>query len=500
MSSPDTTSAAGLPFEASYIHLPEEFYARVAPTPVAEPRLLRLNSALAEQLGLAPETLNSSRGVELLAGNRLFDDLEPLAMAYAGHQFGNFVPSLGDGRAVLLGEVVDRDGVRRDIQLKGAGPTPFSRRGDGRAALGPVLREYVLCEAMFALGVPTTRALAMVTTGERVARERAEPGAILTRVSAGHVRVGTFQYFYAREMTDSVRALADYVIDRQYPDLAGAQNPYRALLDAVIKRQAELIARWLLVGFIHGVMNTDNMSIMGETIDYGPCAFMDEYDASKVYSSIDQTGRYAYNQQPGIGLWNLTRFAETLLPLLADEEDAAVESAQEALGAYSSRFQNHYNEGLCHKLGLAAVNEANSELAAGLLESMATNRADFTLTFRRLSELSRDDLASDTRVSALFEKPEAFDAWARRWRDRLAVEDRDDAKRRSEMRAINPAFIPRNHRIQQAIDAASHEENLRPLDNLLAVTSRPFDDHPELADYALPPEPHEVVHQTFCGT
>jgi len=264
--------------------------------------------------------------------------------------------------------------------------------------------------------------------------------------------------------------------------------------------QAALVARWMLVGFIHGVMNTDNVTISGETIDYGPCAFMDAYDAGKVYSSIDQTGRYAYNQQPGIGLWNLTRFAETLLPLLAEGEDAAVESAQDALSAYSPRFQKHYHEGLCHKLGLTAVNEANAALAAGLLESMAANGADFTLTFRHLSELSRDDLGNDTTVSSLFGAPEAFDAWARGWREQLAREDRDDTTRRREMRAINPAFIPRNHRIQQAIHAATHEQNLQPLDNLLSVTSRPFDDHPELADYALPPEPHEVVQRTFCGT
>src|SRR3954452_15372249 len=317
------------PFQNTYSALPANFYARVAPTPVAAPRLIKLNRALAVHLGLDPDVLESAEGAEILAGKRLPDGADPIAMAYAGHQFGHFVPQLGDGRAILLGEVIDRDGVRRDIQLKGSGPTPFSRRGDGRAALGPVLREYIVSEAMVALGIPTTRSLAAVMTGESVLRETALPGAILTRVASSHIRVGTFQYFAARGDTEGVRLLANYVIARHYPEAAKADQPYRALLEQVVAAQADLIARWLLVGFIHGVMNTDNMSVAGETIDSGPCAFMDAYDPATVFSSIDHMGRYAYANQPRIGLWNLTRLAETLLPLLAEEQDRAVAQAQE---------------------------------------------------------------------------------------------------------------------------------------------------------------------------
>ena len=308
------------PFQNTYAALPASFFARVAPTPVAAPRLIKLNRALAVHLGLDPDLLESPEGAEILAGKRLPDGADPIAMAYAGHQFGHFVPQLGDGRAILLGEVIDRDGVRRDIQLKGSGPTPFSRRGDGRAALGPVLREYIVSEAMFALGIPTTRSLAAVTSGERVQRETMLPGAVLTRVASSHIRVGTFQFFAARGETDGVRQLADHVIARHYPDIANAERPYHALLEGVVARQADLVARWLLVGFIHGVMNTDNMSISGETIDYGPCAFMDEYNPAQVFSSIDEMGRYAYANQPRIALWNLTRLAECLLPLFSDEQ------------------------------------------------------------------------------------------------------------------------------------------------------------------------------------
>jgi uncharacterized protein YdiU (UPF0061 family) len=495
MNASETTG--GLSLEYTYASLPEEFFARVEPTPVSEPQLLRVNRPLAEQLGLSADFLASPEGVAYLGGNRVPEGAETLAMAYAGHQFGNWVPQLGDGRAVLLGEVVDRDGVRRDIQLKGAGPTPFSRRGDGRSALGPVLREYVVSEAMAALGIPTTRALAMVATGDLVQRERAEPGGILARVASGHIRVGTFQYFHGRGMRDSVRALADYVIERGYANSAEASNPYRALLDEVVRRQAEHIAQWLLVGFIHGVMNTDNMSVLGETIDYGPCAFMDTYHPQTVYSSIDQGRRYAYDQQPQIGLWNLTRFAETLLPLLAESEDEAVESAQEALGAYGAHFDARYHAGLCEKMGLL---DADEELAAGLLHCMTEQKADFTLTFRGLSDVVIDAPDAFAEVRQLFDTPEAFDAWAGEWRERIASDGRDDAARRSAMRAVNPAFIPRNHRVKQLIDAITQDQNPKPLEDLLTVTSRPYDDHPELREYARPPEPHEVVHQTFCGT
>src|ERR671916_650941 len=330
------------PFNNSYARLPDRFFARVAPTPVAAPRLIRLNRELAVQLGLDPDWLSSPEGVEVLAGKRIPEAAEPIATAYAGHQFGHFVPQLGDGRAILLGEVVDQDGVRRDIQLKGSGPTPFSRLGDGRAALGPVLREYVVSEAMAALGIPTTRALAAVTTGETVMRETSLPGAVLTRVASSHIRVGTFQFFAARGDVEGIRLLADHVIARHYPEAAAAERPYRALLDQVIARQADLVAQWVLVGFIHGVMNTDNMSIAGETIDYGPCAFMDAYDPEAVFSAIDRQGRYAYFRQPAIGGWNLTRFAECLLPLFSDDTEVAVGEAEGALDAYMPTFERVY--------------------------------------------------------------------------------------------------------------------------------------------------------------
>src|SRR5918994_629259 len=364
------------PFDNTYARLPDRFFARVPPTSVTAPRLIRLNGERAAQLCLDPDWLASPEGVAVLCGRRVPEAAEPIAMAYAGHQFGQFVPQLGDGRAILLGEVVDRDGTRRDIQLKGSGPTPFSRRGDGRAALGPVLREYVVSEAMAALGIRTTRALAAVSTGEAVVRETLLPGAVLTRVASSHIRVGTFQFFAARRDVDGVRLLADHVINRHYPQVAHSDRPYRALLDQVILAQAELVAQWLLVGFIHGVMNTDNMSIAGETIDYGPCAFMDAYDPAAVFSSIDQQGRYAYGNQPRIALWNLARLAETLLPLLGEDEEQAVAQAQEALGAFASRFEAAYNAGLRRKLGLFTERDEDLALAGDLRKAMAENQAD----------------------------------------------------------------------------------------------------------------------------
>ncbi len=496
----DDSSPASSRFSSSYATLPEGFFAHVAPTPVAQPRLLRLNHGLADELGLGALDLESPEGVAILAGNRPLADVAPIAMAYAGHQFGNWVPSLGDGRAIQIGEAIDRAGRARGIQLKGSGPTPFSRRGDGRAAIGPVLREYVLSEAMHALGIPTTRALAMVATGEPVYRETVQPGAILTRVSAGYVRVGTFEYFASRGLTDAVRSLADYVIARRYPEAADAPNAYLALLETVIERQADLIARWMLVGFIHGVMNTDNMSIMGETIDFGPCAFLDAYDARKVFSSIDRNGRYAYGQQPQIGLWNLTRFAETLLPLLADEQEAAIECAKAALGKYGALFDDFYAEGMGRKLGFAERAEGDREIADALLVAMTAGRADFTLTFRGLASLRLDEPAGEQEVRSLFDEPGAFDAWLGRWRQRLRAEGSVDDVRARGMRAVNPLFIPRNHRVQQAIDAFVEADDLAPFEALLAVTTRPFEDDPERSAYAHPPEPHEVVHETFCGT
>ena len=487
------------PFQNTYAALPANFFARVAPTPVASPRLIKLNRPLAVHLGLDPDLLGSPEGAEILAGKRVPDGADPIAMAYAGHQFGHFVPQLGDGRAILLGEVIDADGVRRDIQLKGSGPTPFSRRGDGRAALGPVLREYIVSEAMAALGIPTTRSLAAVITGENVMRETPLPGAVLTRVASSHIRVGTFQFFAARSDTEGVRRLADHVIERHYPQVAAAERPYLALLSAVIARQAELVARWLLVGFIHGVMNTDNTSVSGETIDYGPCAFLDSYDPATVFSSIDEQGRYAYANQPRIALWNLTRLAECLLPLLSDDKDKAIEEAQAALGEFAEHFTSAYQAGLRQKVGLFTMRDSDEALVQDLLDAMAKNQADFTLTFRRLSEAALDS-AGDAEVRRLFADPAAYDEWAVRWRQRLGDEPQTAIERRAAMRSVNPAFIPRNHRVEAIIEAAVNRDDFGPFEALLAVLSKPYEDQPDFAAYGDPPEPHQRVLQTFCGT
>ncbi|MGY2052173.1 protein adenylyltransferase SelO [Methylobacterium sp. JK268] len=488
-----------LPFDNSYARLPDRFYARTPPTPVAAPRLIRLNRPLAEALGLDPDWLAGPDGVAMLAGNRMPAGAEPLAAAYAGHQFGQLVPQLGDGRAILLGEVVGRDGIRRDVQLKGSGPTPFSRMGDGRAAMGPVLREYVVSETMAALGIPTTRALAAVATGDRVIREEILPGAILTRVASSHIRVGTFQYFAIRRDTEAVRALADHVIARHYPEVAGESNPYRALLSAVIARQAALVARWLCVGFIHGVMNTDNMSVAGETIDYGPCAFLDAYDPGAVFSAIDAQGRYAYGNQPMIAQWNLARLAEALLPLLGEETQAAIEDAQERLGAFVPLFEAAYHGGLRRKIGLATEPEEDVALASDLLAAMAENAADFTLTFRHLGAAAEDP-AADRAVRDLFVDPTAFDAWAGRWRQRLAAEPMPGAERRAAMDRVNPLLIPRNHQVEAVIAAAVGQEDFGPFHRLVEALGEPYTERPEAAPYAAPPAENERVLRTFCGT
>ena len=488
-----------LPFDNSYARLPERFYARLAPTPVAAPRLIKINRPLALQLGLDPDELATPEGIEILAGNRIAQGSEPIALAYAGHQFGNFVPQLGDGRTILLGEVVDRSGVRRDIQLKGSGPTPFSRRGDGRAALSPVLREYIVSEAMAALGIPTTRSLAALTTGEAVMRETALPGAILTRVASSHIRVGTFQFFAGRGDVEALRLLADHVLARHYPDAAAHEQPYLALFEQVIARQAELVAKWLLVGFVHGVMNTDNTSIAGETIDYGPCAFLDAYNPETVFSSIDQQGRYAYGNQPRIAAWNLARFGETLLPLLSDDANAALAQATEALGTFSNCFSLAMIAGLRRKLGLSTEHEGDAALAQDLLKAMAENHADFTLTFRRLCDAA-DNPDADAPVRSLFDDPAAYDAWAARWRQRLADEPWDGPIRRAAMQAVNPAYIPRNHRVEAALSAAIERDDFGPFEELLMVLARPYEDRPEFAAYAEPPPPDQRVCRTFCGT
>jgi uncharacterized protein YdiU (UPF0061 family) len=487
------------PFDNTYARLPDRFYARVAPAKVRAPRMIKLNVELARELGADIERLASAEGVEVLAGNAVPVGADPIALAYAGHQFGAFVPQLGDGRAILLGEVVGKDGRRRDVQLKGAGRTPFSRGGDGRAALGPVLREYVVSEAMAALGIPTTRALAAVTTGEPVFREQTLPGAVLTRIAASHLRVGTFQYFAVRRDKEAVSILAAHAIERHYPDASAAKSPPLALLDRVVVAQANLVAAWLGVGFVHGVMNTDNTSISGETLDYGPCAFLDETHPNKHFSSIDHRGRYAFGNQPRIAQWNLLRFAETLLPLLADDEEAAARIATESVQQFSSAFEVAYGRVFRRKLGLANEYDGDLSLAADLLERLASNEVDYTVFFRRLCACAADP-AADEEAAKLFAHPGAFHDWALAWRERMGDELASPDERASAMRRANPAFIPRNHRIEQAIAAAVDDTDFEPFERLVKVLARPFDDQPEHADLADPPAPDERVTATFCGT
>ena len=484
-------------FDNSYARLPGRFFARLAPVPVAQPRLLKLNAALAGTLGLDPDALQSPEGLAMLAGNGVPEGSAPLAMAYAGHQFGRFVPQLGDGRAILLGEVLAPGGERFDIQLKGSGRTFFSRGGDGRAWLGPVLREYIISEAMHALGIPTTRSLAAVATGESVVREAGTlPGAVLTRVARGHVRVGTFEYFQVRQDTDALRCLADYVIARHYPEAKASDRPYCAFLSAVISRQATLVARWLGVGFIHGVMNTDNMSIAGETIDYGPCAFMDDYHPGRVYSSIDHRGRYAYGNQPRIAQWNLARLADALLPLLDPDPDQAIEAAQGAIDGFGPCFEQAWLACFRAKLGLYEAHADDAGLIEGFLQAMAETGADFTNTFRALCEAAA---GAEGPVRAQFGDDALFDAWRPSWHARLVRERVDPQSRVMAMRHANPAVIPRNHRIEAVLDAAVAGD-LNPLEALLRVLADPWNERPGSEDYRRPPEPHEVVRQTFCGT
>jgi len=484
-------------FEHSYAALPSRFYARIAPTAVANPQLLVLNRPLAEDLGLEPNALEPEAAA-VFSGNLLPEDADPIAMAYAGHQFGVFVPSLGDGRAILLGELSGRAGVLRDLQLKGAGRTPFSRGGDGRAVLGPMLREYLVSEAMHALGVPTTRSLAVITTGEQVFRERPLPGAILTRVAASHVRVGTFQYFAARGDQDAVRELLQYVIARHYPAAGEAPIPALALLKEVAQRQVALVTNWMLLGFIHGVMNTDNMAISGETIDYGPCAFMDNYDPSTVFSSIDQGGRYAYANQPLIAQWNLARFAETLLFVIDPVADKAVALATEVLEPFVADCNARFLAGMRRKVGLSSAEADEAALIKRLLGAMQHAEADFTLTFRSLSQAAESP-GQPTRWRALFAESPELDGWLRDWQERLAGDPQSASDRVASMRAVNPAFIPRNHRVQAALDAAESGDYTL-FRKLLGILQHPYDDQPEAAAYALPPQPSERVLQTFCGT
>lgn len=483
-------------FDNTYARLPDAFHARVEPTPVAAPRLIALNAELAELLALDVGALAPEEAAAVFSGNVLPAGAEPIAMAYSGHQFGGFSPLLGDGRAILLGEVVGRDGVRRDIQLKGSGQTPFSRRGDGRSALGPVLREYLVSEAMHALGVPTTRALAAVWTGEPVYRETRQPGGVLVRVARSHIRVGTFQFFRARDDRDNLRRLLDYAVDRLYPQAATAEIPALALLQGVIGRQAELVATWMSLGFIHGVMNTDNTSISGETIDYGPCAFMDHYDPAKRFSSIDHGGRYAFNNQPAIAHWNLARLADCLLPLLAADEQRAVAMAEAALDEFAGPFATALTERFSAKIGVSPGGDDSWALVQSLLRLMHRDRADFTRTFHRLAAA----LAGDEQpLLGELADAEAGRAWLGEWRQHLAHRGIAPDAAVSRMRAANPVVIPRNHRIEAVIEAGV-EGDFEPFRRLHEVLRQPYAERPELADYERAPSPEEEVQATFCGT
>lgn len=484
-------------FDNSYARLPERFSAAVLPTPVKAPRLIAFNRALAHELGIDLDGVDDERLAAIFSGNAVPQGAEPLAMAYAGHQFGNFVPQLGDGRAVLLGEVLDRKGGRRDIQLKGSGPTRFSRRGDGRAALGPVLREYIVSEAMFALGIPATRALAAVTTGERVQREIGLPGGVFTRVAASHVRVGTFQFFAAREDGEGLKTLADHVIDRHYPEARQAESPYLAMLEAIAERQCDLVCRWLMVGFIHGVMNTDNMAVSGETIDFGPCAFMDEYHPNKVFSSIDAQGRYAYNNQPGIAQWNIARLAECLLPLLDEDQDKAVDLANSVLADFAKAFPKRWLAGIRAKLGLASEAEGDEQLVQDLLALMQRSEVDYTLTFRSLCSAAQGKAEA---FRGMFIDIAAADEWLKRWQARSAQEGRSGDEQAKAMRAVNPAVIPRNHRIEEVIAAAVEDDDFEPFHEMVKAIARPFEERPDYAVYMQAPMNHERVFRTFCGT
>ncbi|MFB5265847.1 YdiU family protein [Paenibacillus enshidis] len=487
-----TIRKAGWNLDNSYAELPELFYSRLQPTSVRSPRLVLFNHSLAEALGLNGQALQNAEGAAIFAGNHLPEAAFPIAQAYAGHQFGHFT-MLGDGRAILLGEQITPGGGRFDIQLKGAGRTPYSRGGDGRAALGPMLREYIISEAMHALGIPTTRSLAVVTTGETILRETDLPGAILTRVAASHLRVGTFQYAANRGTREGLRTLADYTLQRHFSDAADDEdNRYLLLLREVIRRQAALIAKWQLVGFIHGVMNTDNMALSGETIDYGPCAFMDVYNPGTVFSSIDVQGRYAYGNQPHIGAWNMARFAETLLPLLHDEQKEAIRLAENEIANFHELFEQQWLSGMRAKLGLFNEEEQDHSLVDDLLRLMEQHQADYTNTFLALTFDNREG-------HGLFDSSE-FIRWHERWQERCGRQHESLDSSQELMRNSNPALIARNHRVEEALEAAVQRDDLSVLQRLLAALANPFKHSPEQAEYCQPPAPSSRPYRTFCGT
>lgn len=486
-------------FSNTYLELGEPFHTPQAPTPVASPSIIALNPSLAGTLGIDEFTADDTLA-DLLAGNTIAENSQPIAAVYAGHQFGNWNPQLGDGRAILLGELQGQDGLLYDVQLKGSGRTPYSRSGDGRSPLGPVLREYIVSEAMHAMGVPTSRSLAAVSTGEQVVREFLLPGAILTRVARSHVRIGSMEYFSARGNTDAVRQLADFVIGRHYSAHIKqnfSDNPYVGLLSSVIHAQAQLIAKWMSVGFIHGVMNTDNMLLGGETIDYGPCAFMDVFEPDKVFSSIDRDGRYAYEQQPDIALWNLHWLAQTLLPLLDDEQERGIEKARELLEEFSPTYSAHYAELFAAKLGFTAASQQTTDLTERWLKLLEKEKLDFTLSFRALANelVTRED-----EKEPLPSLPETINSWLAEWRTALSTQGISDQHAHTTIKANNPLFTPRNHRIEEAINTAEETGDLRPFHRLLEVLESPYTFQQEHIELATPPTAKQEVLRTFCGT
>ncbi|WP_051309047.1 protein adenylyltransferase SelO [Desulfogranum japonicum] len=487
-------------FDNTYIRLQEKFFHHCNPDKVPQPRLICFNNELADHLNLRLQGLSDMDLAGYFSGNMLFADSEPIAMAYAGHQFGSFVPQLGDGRAILLGEIVTLKGKRYDIQLKGSGRTRWSRGGDGKSALGPVIREYIVSEAMHALGVPTTRALAMVTTGEEVLRQTGKlPGGILTRVASGYMRIGTFEYFLARNDLEAIGQLADYAIRRHYPEAARDENPYISFFKQVCDRQAALVAKWMQLGFIHGVMNTDNTSICGETIDYGPCAFMDEYDHNTVFSSIDIHGRYRYGNQGGIILWNLSSLAHCLFHLFDEDEDTSRSLYTPILEHTQVQFLHNWQQGMLKKVGLNKVEEKDIELVENYLDILREQNVDYTLAFRYLADnINRNTLSG--RYSALFKRPEELDNWMLQWKKRLLRESASGANIVSLMNRTNPAYIPRNHRVEKAIQQAEKENRFEEIQRFMDVLKNPFSEQPDTAEYMLPPTTEERVLQTFCGT
>jgi uncharacterized protein YdiU (UPF0061 family) len=487
-------------FDNSYARLPTDFYSSQKPERVSQPGLIRVNKSLAIELGLDPLWLESEQGIAFLAGNYLPEGAEPIATVYAGHQFGGYSPRLGDGRAVLIGEIISPLGHRYDIQLKGSGRTPYSRGGDGRAPLGPVLREYIVSEAMAVLGVPTTRALAAVTTGDTVLRETPLPGAVLARVAKSHLRIGTMQYFSARNDSSTLRTLVDYVIDRHYPNSKESPNTVLSMLDSIIQNQAALIAQWQSLGFIHGVMNTDNMLLSGETIDYGPCAFLDQFEPDKTFSSIDHGGRYAYGNQPQIAHWNLSVLTQLLLPLLHDDQNEALVLGQAAIDAFPGYYQTAFLKVMRKKLGLTSEHSDDASLIQQLLTLMKNEKCDYTLTFRSLSDAANPEVSSDSTIAPIFELPDAFNRWLTVWQSRVSAESQTPATRQDLMYKNNPVFIARNHLVEEAIASATQWQDFEPFNQLVDVLARPFSYKPALARYALPPTEEQEVQKTFCGT